>query len=265
MNYRQGRFNYWAVRGLQARFYLYTGEREKAYQIAKSIIQAPGADGNPLMTLSGTGDITAGHLACPSECLLMLNAYNLADYWPLLFATGSYAVTDTRYALSQSQFATLFEGQNVASNNRYLHLWEKASGNPSGTVFPTLKKYYYDPGAWPYSPGTQLTKQQVIPLIRLSEMYLIVMESTTSLPEANALWAEYQLSHNVLVTQDHFTTLNDVQPEIVAEYRRELIGEGQMFYTYKRLNAPAMLWRAGPVAEENYLVPLPETEFNSNL
>ncbi|MDR2413891.1 MAG: RagB/SusD family nutrient uptake outer membrane protein [Odoribacteraceae bacterium] len=265
MNYRQGRFNYWAVRGIRARFHLYNGEREKAYQVASEIIRARGADGNPLITLSGSNDITAGYLGCPSECLLMLNAHDLTTYAPEIFALGSYAVTDMHCALSREQLVTLFDGQNIASNNRYLHLWEKTSGTPMGIVMPTLKKYLTELDIYSQSASRQMTKQQVIPLLRLSEIYLIVMETTGDLAEANALWATYQLAHNVLVTGDYFTSASDVRPKIVDEYRRELIGEGQMFYTYKRLNATSMLWRAGEVAGDNYIIPLPETEFDPNL
>jgi hypothetical protein len=259
MNYRQNRFNFWAVRALLARFYLYTGNKAKAYETAKTIIQATGADGNPVLTLSGGSDMTSGYLACPSECMLMLNVYNLASYSSTIFAEGW--VMDTHYALTADQLTTLFNDQNVASNNRYLYLWNRASTNPTGVNLPTLKKYWYDVDA---VAGSTL-KRQVIPLIRMSELYLIMMETTSNLAEANALWTEYQLSHNVLITENYFTGLDDVLPKVIDEYRRELIGEGQLFYTYKRLNVSTMLWRTETVREDNYIVPLPETEFNPNL
>ncbi|MDR0544890.1 MAG: RagB/SusD family nutrient uptake outer membrane protein [Odoribacteraceae bacterium] len=264
MNFRQARFNYWAACALQARFYLYTGNTNEAYRIAKSIIEARGVDGELLVTLSGARDITAGHLTCPSECLLMLNAYDLESYFSSVFALGSYAVMDTHHAIAQEQLNALFDGQNIASNNRYMYVWEKTSGNPTGVVFPTLKKYYSAEIIYA-GLNTLLVKRQVIPLIRLSEIYLIAMETTGSLAEANALWVEYQLSHNVLVEQDYFTSLADVRPKVLDEYRRELFGEGQMFYAYKRVGASAMLWRVEEVAEGNYILPLPETEFNPNL
>lgn len=51
---------------------------------------------------------------------------------------------------------------------------------------------------------------------------------------------------------------------IVDEYRREFYAEGQMFYTYKRLNSTSMLWRDEPVGESEYILPLPTTEYNPN-
>ncbi|MBR0523997.1 MAG: hypothetical protein IJK09_03460 [Prevotella sp.] len=40
LSYRQLRLNFWAVKALKARVYLYTGDTAKAYQEAKAIIDA---------------------------------------------------------------------------------------------------------------------------------------------------------------------------------------------------------------------------------
>ena len=37
-----------------------------------------------------------------------------------------------------------------------------------------------------------------------------------------------------------------------------------MFYTYKRTGATTMLWREEPVDEDDYILPLPTTEYNPN-
>ena len=60
------------------------------------------------------------------------------------------------------------------------------------------------------------------------------------------------------LSQEQLTT------EIMREYRREFFGEGQMFYTYKRLGEKNMLWKTDrEVGEQDYIVPLPSTE-NAN-
>jgi starch-binding outer membrane protein, SusD/RagB family len=262
--YRQNRFNYWAVKGLQARFYLYTGNTTEAYTIAKSIINATGADGNALITLSGTTDIPQSYMACPSECLMMLHAYSIMDYTPDLLGKGASLIRTSHLVITQAQLSKLFEGQNTASNNRFNYVWDQGTMDTYGTVCPALKKYYYDTDA-SSSTYINLTKRQVIPLIRLSEMYLIAMETTTDLAEANSLWTTYQMSHNVLLASDAFTSLDAVKTGIIDEYRREFFGEGQMFYTYKRLGSTSMLWRDEAVNESDYIVPLPATEYNPNL
>lgn len=261
--YRQNRFNYWAVKALQARFYLYTGNKEKAYSISKSIIEAKDVDGNDLITLSGSSDITAGYLACPTESLMMLNSFSIMDYTPNILAAGSTQIRNTHLVISQDQLNKLFEGQNTASNNRFNQVWDRTLMNPSGVIFPNLKKYFYNTSS-SLSSYLNITKRQIIPLLRLSEIYLIAIETSTDLNEVNTLWTKYQLSHNVLITNNVFTDLNQVKNEIVNEYRREFYGEGQMFFTYKRFGSTTMLWKTGTVTESNYIVPLPVTEFNPN-
>ena len=260
MFFRQNRFNYWAIKALQARFYLYTGNTTLAYSIAKSIIDATGADGNKLITLSGTSDIANGYLACPSECLMMLNAYSIMDYSTEVLGEGATQVRDYHLAITRDQLDELFDGEDMEGNNRYRNVWNQKMRDPSGNFVPVLKKYFYDGDG-----ATNQLKIQLIPLIRLSEMYLIVMETTNDLSEANTLCAEYLLSHDVVLSGDKFASLNEVKTWVVNEYRREFYGEGQMFYTYKRLGENSMLWRNEPVNESDYILPLPLTEYNPGI
>ena len=57
-----------------------------------------------------------------------------------------------------------------------------------------------------------------------------------------------------------FESLEAAKAEIVNEYRREFIAEGQMFFTYKRLGSSTMLWNNTQIKEENYIVPVPASE-----
>ena len=44
---------------------------------------------------------------------------------------------------------------------------------------------------------------------------------------------------------------------------RELFAEGQMFYYYKSHGSSQMKWRVPTVKESEYVLPLPDTEFES--
>ena len=70
-------------------------------------------------------------------------------------------------------------------------------------------------------------------------------------------------SHNVNITTD-FESLDEVRSLIVDEYRREFYAEGVMFYTYKRNGMSTMLWNADEMTEDEYIVPLPDTEYDPN-
>ena len=99
-------------------------------------------------------------------------------------------------------------------------------------------------------------------MVRLSELYLVAMETSTSLDEINRLYAEYMKERGVMANT---LTQDQVMTEIVREYRREFFAEGQMFYAYKRWGAKNMLWKTDrEVRERDYVAPLPNTELKTN-
>jgi hypothetical protein len=254
--YRRFRFNYHAVKALKARLYLYTGQRERAYALAKEVIDARDAAGNKVVTLAGAEDLNRQYYALPSECLLALHNLRLGVLQDTYFASMLY--------LTPAMFANdLFAGQSTSVNNRATIVWDAThSVGSSGTIYPTLRKYN-QPGSSETLTATILaTRRQVVPLVRLSEMYLIAMETSTDMNEVNALYAEYMQARNVMAVT--LTEANRMT-EIVNEYRREFFGEGQMFYTYKRLGATRMLWGARDVTERDYVAPLPLTEYDESL
>lgn len=261
MGYRQFRFNYYAVKALEARFYQYTGDTEKAYAAAKAVMNAKNADGTDLLTLAGTEDFNKGNFALPSECIVALSNFELKDYVNNLFAVDKLNNFTVLY-MNVDKIKDLFAGQQTSANNRYNFAWDMSKTDLSSINKPVLHKYYQNPDA-SFTSVELATQKQVVPLIRLSEMYLIAMETTASLAEANALYITYMQARNIPATG--FDSKEALDIEILNEYRREFFGEGQMFYTYKRMKTTTMLWKNTEVKEENYIVALPDTEYNPNL
>ena len=102
-------------------------------------------------------------------------------------------------------------------------------------------------------------------MIRLSEMYLIAMETTHDIATSNTLYYDYMREHKITVESDHFKQMEEVREEVMKEYRREFIGEGHIFYTYKRKFANDMQWRDNDdqITESDYIIPLPDTEYEN--
>ena len=73
-----------------------------------------------------------------------------------------------------------------------------------------------------------------------------------------------KFGHGIYITSNYKTAAlyaaKAAKAEIVNEYRREFIAEGQMFFTYKRLGSSTMLWNNTQIKEENYIVPVPASE-----
>lgn len=145
----------------------------------------------------------------------------------------------------------------TASHNRYLSLWNRTTKNASGNVCPALKKYWYDESS--AASGDLATKYQIIPMLRLSEMYLIAIETSQDLAEIYQLYDAY-MSECQYTLYTPFATVDEAHKEMVNEYRREFFGEGQMFYVYKRMASNKMMWNSDEITEDAYILPLPSTE-----
>lgn len=249
LGYRRFRFNYYATLALKARLFLYLGNADKANEYALQVIRATDATGNPQLSLAGKEDFNASNFALPSECILALSNFKISQNIEELFSVKQLYV-------SQSNFTNgLFAGQALSSN-RVQYLWS-TSGNKR-----ILKKYEQPASSNNISGSELATLKQVVPLIRLSEMYLIAIETAPSVAEANTLYSTYMANREINASP---LTKEQLAQEILKEYRREFFAEGQMFYTYKRLGIKQMLWKNDrEVNEKDYLLPLPETEVKPN-
>lgn len=257
--YRQYRMNYWAVRALEARMYMYLGQKDLAHDIAMEVINATTKSDKKVVELSSYSDYggETSSYASPSESLFCLSINKLHDISLEILcggdASGNNKVNvdpQKHLVLSETWLNNLFAGCNTATDIRVLKMWSKTTTS-QGFVWPTIRKYYVvDSGA--------------IPVIRLSEMYLIAIEGSSDLAEMNDLYATYMESKGVS-RLNYFNSIEDVQAELANEYRREFFAEGQMFYYYKRNKASRMWSRENvEVLENEYILPLPNTEYNPN-
>lgn len=250
-NYRRLDLNYYAVKALQARFYLYTGQNEKAYEAAKVVYDAMPVE------LSGLTDPGKGYNACPSECLFALSNNELINYSGNVLGCGSELITADHLYISEERLEALYK---ISSDNRYSKAWNREHKNVSSKILPVVTKYYYSTDK-EYSAEEYLTKLQLIPLIRMSEVYLILLETTNDLTEANQLYRDYMASHNIMAA-DGFASIEEARKEVINEIRREFCAEGQLFFAYKRLGTTRMLWGTRDMGEEQYIWPLPDTEYD---
>jgi hypothetical protein len=260
--YRQFNLNYWAVQALKARMYLYVGDTEKAHDTAAEIINATDPHGEAVMKLSGNTDLPAGMHALPHECLFELSKYNILDYSTnLLLGSGSANRGGGQYLLiSSTMMNRLFSGRNTASNNRYNYQWNMSGSNTSDSKYPAQLKYSFSDDV----SGKSLY-YAVIPMLRMSEVYLIAIETAKTLSEANLLYKTYLESQNELLTTDAFASMDAVKAAMPLEYQREFIAEGQTFYAFKRFavsSATKNGFSQVKLGEAEYLLPLPDTEYN---
>lgn len=243
--YRKSRINYYGVLGLQARARLWMGDKEGALRYAKLVKEAKNEDGTSKLRLTNEADDFPNDTwvdgTCYSEhlCGVKCDLYN--------YSSGVWISMRASVANYASDFVNVvFDGNR--NDMRYKKFWvyERTFNMTYGHV---LRKYrgFYNASKSPMN----------FPIIRLSEMYLIIMECG-SLEEANDVYQELCTARSV----DYVPyTETDRHERVLKEYLRELMGEGQNFFTYKRFGVKEMWFGTGECGEDQYVLPLPEKEF----
>lgn len=255
-HYRKFRFNYFAVKALKARVYLYIGDSTNAYAEAMSIIQAKNPDGTSYFKLAGDNDFNMSCFALPSETIMGLSNSNLeSNENERLFKNDQSTFP---MLFTESRREKMFDQYNAGSNNRFNRWWGEVT-NPSGGINPYYKKYMQNEGS--ASDSDKLANKWLVPLFRLSEIYLIAIESTTDLAEANRLYSEYMLARNVQV-DNYFSSLGKAVTEAcIFDMRIEFMAEGQLFYAYKRTRTRSRYFDSQRLINDNdFVVPVPESE-----
>lgn len=242
---RQLHLNYYAVKAMEARVYMWMGDYDNALKAANVVIDS---DKFPWATVA---DLQSGaDRVLAAEHLFALNNLTLtADIADEYFSDASaygFAVTRERLldyfdnATQDYRHTFLFKsGTGTHANNRYLTKYDEPNGSSTYYKFK-------------------------MPLIRISEMYLIKSEVEYRNGDTDAA----KTSLNQLRVARNLSPLdelpNDYFLELMHEYRREFIGEGQLFFLYKRLNRQIIPnATVDAVQEKVYTFPLPITETES--
>lgn len=242
---RRLHLNYYAVKALQARVYMWMGKYDEALAAADEVIVS-GA-----FTWSTLENMERGYDRClADEHVFALNNLTLkADIADNYFTEGS----TNSFAVNRDRLLTYYD--NATQDYRYTFLFKAGTG----TTFDNRYITKYD------EPATSDSYYRYkMPLIRMPEMYLIKSEAeyrTTLTDDALASLNELRRRRNLPALQE---LPNDYYTELIGEYRREFLGEGQLFFLYKRLNHPVIAYSdIDPVATRSYTFPLPLSEIQS--
>ena len=254
--YRKSRMNYYGVLALQARAALWRGDKDKALRYARLVKEALNEDGTSKFTFTtfddDVSDYTRTDLSHYSEHICgkkneTYDALSISSPWrgESLYNTEAY-------------LKELY-GEDYATDLRYVHFW-KTNGGWSWDadkgeyvwVATSITIHRYDD----FRPS--LSSPHNFPIVRLPEMYFIIMECGT-LAEANSVYEEYCRARGI----DYVPLAeSNRQERIMLESIREYAGEGQNFFTYKRNNVRRMVGATTDCSEEQYIVPIPDKEFN---
>lgn len=271
-SFRQLRLNYYAVQGLLARAYLWIGDNQNAYNCAKNeIIDKITTEDLKVFPWATRQEVEADKrpdLIFSSECMFSLYNSKRSDYNNNCFSQSLQPTSRLTFygeTLADSKMSVLYDHDNdlrrqawelVPPTQAEIDAAEEKGEEPRSSLF--FKKYLdWESGFVNNGPSTY---RYMIPMLRLSEIYLIAAEATSDIDEAygyiNAI-REQRMCPNLEPA--------DKDKDILYEFARETVGEGQLFYFYKRHNAQIMIGRTGEydymMNQDSYVWPVPEAEF----
>ena len=106
-----------------------------------------------------------------------------------------------------------------------------------------------------------------MPLIRMSEMYYMGAECLNQQGKTkDAVELLNTVRRNRGIAEDKMISggiaFKELTKEIEKEWKKEFLGEGQMFYFYKRLGYTKLPNSSLLINEKVYVLPMPEDEIN---
>lgn len=249
MYYRNLRLNYYAVTALLARSSLYFGDSKEAYSYSTEVIKAaetlfPFVDKSLV-----TGSPEDPDRIFSSEVIFALSHTQRNKLFKNYFDPSR--IPNYVFRMDNDLMSSrVFGGGSLTGGNqddyRYRVNWVATGAN----------RYFYK-----YSDmvDTGNIRNTMIPMLRLGEMYLIAAESRSEDTGAGLAYV------NRLRERRGVGNLQQLDRQILQyEYIRELYGEGQLFYMYKRMFTPVLFSavdsRNPQPSDAIFTVPLPDTE-----
>jgi starch-binding outer membrane protein, SusD/RagB family len=241
------RFTIWAAKGLLARAYLYKGDMANASLYANAVINSGRF---PLVPKNTTDRMFT------QEHLFSLYTYQngiVSLYKTVLNAEPNKPALGFT---SSNQKALFVSGSGATSDLR------KSFGDPA-TGTTGVNENHISPKKF-YTGTSPVPDASITPLIRITEMYYIAAEcaaGNNDLTYATALLDTVRVHRNLPVYGLVDLPSDSLNTEIRKEYQKEFLGEGQMFFYYKRKNLPfaALPYTKVPVvAGATYVFTKPE-------
>lgn len=253
LNYRQYRLNYYAVKALLARAYLWKGDLTNADKYASDVIAVAEGD-EAYFPFVKREDVLKDEEQNPdrifsTEVLFGLYNPSRSQLDKSLFAES--LTESARLSLSGTYMDGRIRTMYPDENDVRFALWGKSATDSTEVIYFSKYKENKDP-----------KNQYMIPLIRTSEMYLIKAECSSSLQETQDWINKVRYPRGSL---DIVLTASNRESAIQEEFMREMIGEGQLFFFYKRKGLTAIpdgskTRETLEMGETNYVWPLPDDE-----
>ena len=262
-DYRSLHLNYYAVRALQARVYMWEGSAESkslalaaAEEVIENFANVNGVAGttNPWRWMDANDQQSYQGMVFEQ-----LFGVFVSDFATLM---STYIKPDMLLTDTQALYITDEERQEIYESHpsdwrmqQWYHLSSSSANNP----YTCMKLESHT--------GTSTYYSNRMPLIRIPEVYYIAAEccATGATPDLDkaAAYLNTVREHRAVYEALEGLDADGVMAEIAKEYRKEYPMEGVMFYFYKRSGATAIPHYEEEMADAQYVLPYPDFETQS--
>lgn len=248
-SFRNLRLNYYAVQALLARAYLYKGDNVSALLYAKKVIGVQESYFPWVNQLDIQGSDNPDRMFS-TEILFSLQNLNRNTVYTSLFDGNSLK---EKALLAPREDVTNYVFDDEKQDYRYVS-WFGGSVELGGVNYRVFNKYQ----------GKDSLYSQVIPMIKISEMYLIAAEAEEKTEDGVKYLNELRNHRGLEGIRSSWLSWS-----LEEEWRREFIGEGQLFFYYKRNNLDEIKSAYSQygnisVKSANYKLPIPDGELKYN-
>ena len=242
--FRCNRMNYYAVTQLLARIALYAGNMPKAEENAYEIIAA--VDKKVPWTFvdpACIGDPAALSIVEPrlhSEIVFGTYYSKLKEFTEIFF--GDNSRTKLYIEDKLGIYGTNLEDVRLRAIPENIHTKYTLNGKVKDQI---------------------LAAQDIIPLMRIPECFFIYAESCFDRNQSEAIriynkFTEARGNKSLSLSSD--VTKEIFMENLIQEYRREYLSEGQIVFLYKRLNIPLRTSQGDIINNGNLVMPVPDSE-----
>lgn len=264
---RNLRLNYYAVQALLARVYLWRGDNAHAFEYAKKVIGVQEKWFSWVDPLKIAAGLTNPDRVFSTEVLFALQNLSRSSLFSNYFDATNLQVTEllgSRYDVMEYNFTTR-RGDGSQADYRYKSQFAAGMTELGGVNFKVFNKYQGQDSLW----------SQMIPLIRISEMYLIASETAETYTD-KAFYDNELRNHRGLnnLNPVYFAYPSFTREILDLEYYKEFWGEGQLWFYYKRTQKQYVYspnesyeyayGKDGSMLDTEYVLPIPdgETQYN---
>lgn len=247
---RNFHFNYYAAKATLARIYMYKADYVNAAKCADEVIDAGKFNWIQVDAVAVADDAKRDRTFTPEQ-VFVLNTPKMSDN---IIDRLQYTAFGTAGGLSLYFLTADINRLYPDANDwRKLYAWSLERSGVSSERFNTK---LWQPEGMPVALNSRM------PLIRLPELYLISAEAALASDPSKTISRIRTLRiHRGMDAGIPDGTAADVlSTEIMKEYHREFICEGQLFYYYKRLDMATMDGVTTPFDKAKYVLPKPAEE-----